>query len=57
MELSFSGEDVLLNIDQLSVRSLSGIRDVLELLSLVPNHQNFVETLKTVKMWAICEAL
>ena len=52
-DLSYNSEDILLNAEKTTVRSLSGIRDVMELKAILPSQQNFTETLKAVKLWAM----
>ncbi|CAD5229806.1 unnamed protein product [Bursaphelenchus xylophilus] len=46
-------DDMLLrNLDEKSIRSLNGCRVADEILRLIPNRQNFIITLRAVKLWA-----
>lgn len=45
-------DDLLKNMDDQSVRCMNGYRVADQILSLVPNHESFRQTLKFVKCWA-----
>ncbi|KAI6186794.1 Poly(A) polymerase and Nucleotidyltransferase domain containing protein [Aphelenchoides besseyi] len=45
-------DNLLRNLDEKSIRSLNGCRVADEILRLIPNRQNFIVTLRAVKIWA-----
>jgi len=49
---SLQNDSLLKNCDQPSIYSLNGCRVTDQILSLVPNHENFRLTLKAIKLWA-----
>ena len=44
--------EILINMDIKSVNSLNGLRNTEEILSLVPNKEQFRITLRAIKLWA-----
>lgn len=52
VDLDLSDDSILKNLDQRCVRSLNGSRVTDEILRLVPNVENFRQTLQAVKLWA-----
>ena len=50
-----SDDSLLRNLDEKSIRSLNGSRVADEILRLIPNQQNFILTLRAVKLWAKSE--
>ena len=54
-DLDLLNDDLLPDLDELSIRSLSGIRENNLLMSLVPNKPIFTLTLKIIKYWAKCK--
>ncbi|XP_062024117.1 nuclear poly(A) polymerase 4-like [Rosa rugosa] len=51
-DLDISDVSLLYNIDEPTVRSLSGCRDVDQILKLVPNVEHFCTTLRCLRFWA-----
>ncbi|KAF7633247.1 hypothetical protein Mgra_00007348 [Meloidogyne graminicola] len=51
-EQQLSDDNLLRNLDEKSIRSLNGCRVADEILRLIPNHANFILTLRAVKLWA-----
>jgi len=47
-----SDDNILRNLDEKSIRSLNGCRVADEILRVIPNRQNFITTLRAVKIWA-----
>jgi len=47
-----SDDSILRNLDEKSVRSLNGCRVADEILRVIPSRQNFITTLRAVKIWA-----
>ncbi|KAI1719581.1 poly(A) polymerase central domain-containing protein [Ditylenchus destructor] len=45
-------DNLLRNLDEKSIRSLNGCRVADEILRLIPSQQNFMLTLRAVKLWA-----
>ncbi|KAI6189711.1 Poly(A) polymerase and Nucleotidyltransferase domain containing protein [Aphelenchoides bicaudatus] len=45
-------DNLLRNLDEKSIRSLNGCRVADEILRVIPNRQNFITTLRAVKIWA-----
>ncbi|KPP74451.1 poly(A) polymerase gamma-like, partial [Scleropages formosus] len=50
--LDLRGDSLLRNLDIRCIRSLNGCRVTDEILSLVPNKENFRLTLRAIKLWA-----
>ncbi|KAL4639945.1 poly(A) polymerase gamma [Arapaima gigas] len=50
--LDLCGDSLLRNLDIRCIRSLNGCRVTDEILSLVPNKENFRLTLRAIKLWA-----
>jgi poly(A) polymerase len=48
-------DNLLRNLDEKSIRSLNGCRVADEILRVIPNRQNFIITLRAVKIWAKSE--
>lgn len=51
-QLDLNDDQILLNLDPWSVRSLNGCRVADEILQLVPDQQTFRSTLRAIKFWA-----
>ncbi|CAD5225405.1 unnamed protein product [Bursaphelenchus okinawaensis] len=51
-EEDLSDDMMLRNLDEKSIRSLNGCRVADEILRLIPNRENFITTLRAVKLWA-----
>ncbi|KAD2392958.1 hypothetical protein E3N88_39935 [Mikania micrantha] len=51
-DLDISQDSILANTDEKTVRSLNGCRVTDQILSLVPNIQNFRTTLRCMRFWA-----
>ena len=54
-DLDLLSDGLLDNMDEVSVRSLSGVRENETLLSLVPDEDMFRRSLKVIKYWAKCK--
>lgn len=54
-DLNYTDDVFLRELDAVSIRSLSGVRDADLLLTLVPDQDTFRNVLKAIKLWAKCE--
>ena len=50
--LDLKSNEVLTEMDKTCVNSLNGLRNTEEILSLVPNKEQFRTTLRAIKLWA-----
>ena len=51
-DLDLKSNEILINMNIKSVKSLNGLRNTEEIFSLIPNKEQFRTTLRAIKLWA-----